>query len=329
MTESAAPAAEPKPAAKNAPGIVKRPNAYFIDPKTISRGEGWNPRFDFGEIDRLADSIQYELKRDPASGGLINDIRVRRLEKGDPRLAQGFAFELIDGDRRLTAVEKLLKKGVDFPEGIPAKIDGKDIDELERLIRMFTANTGKPFLPLEQAHAFKRMKDGGMTLKQIEKATGCSDNTIVGALALLDADGSLQDAVKSGEISGGLAKSIAVNARGDKAKQAELVKEAKEAGKDKAKKRAVLRKVDDARRSKAAKKGLKLKMRALSDDQLSSIGAKMAEVLAAQMDEVELPADANLEEWLKSAPDLKVAFTFGALQALKAAAGVTVRLVLE
>lgn len=302
-------------------GVVKRTNQFFVDPRKVKRREGWNPRFDMGEIAHLAMSIRSLKARDPSTGGLLNDIRVKKLGDG--------YFELVDGDRRMTAIEQLMKEGEDFSGGVPAKLEAKDAEDLELLIRMFTANTGKAFLPLEQAHAFQRMKEGGMTLKEIEIATGCSDNTIVGALALLTADDSVVDAVKNGAIRGGLAKSIAVNARGDKAKQKELVAEAVAAGKDKKKMAAVKTKVDDARRAKAAKKGLKLKMRALTDAQLSSIGSKMSDVLLGQMAELGLPADCDLVEWLKAADlDQRVGYTFGVLQGLKAAAGVTVPLVL-
>jgi ParB-like chromosome segregation protein Spo0J len=315
-----------KAASKNAPGIVKRPNAYFIDPTMIARREGWNPRFDFGEIELLAASIKSELDTDPGTGGLINDIRVKRIApNGD-----GKCFELIDGDRRLTAVELLIKRGVVFPDGIPAKIEGKGVDDLELLIRMFTANTGKAFLPLEEADAYKRMRAAGMTIAQIEAAVGRSDNSIVAALALLDADPELQDAVKTKQISGGLAKSIAVSARGDKAKQRELVAESKAAGKDKAKKRTVVAKVEAARRAKAKKAGRTLKIRALTDDQLSALGAKVSEFLMTRMESIGLNPEADLAEWLAAGDaDVKVAFSYGVLQGLKAAAGVQVPLVAE
>lgn len=317
--------------ASNAPGIVKRPNAYFIDPKVVKRREGWNVRFDFGDIERLADSIKAELDKDPASGGLINDIRVKRLAQP----VDGFIFELVDGDRRLTAIELLMSKGVVFPDGVPAKIENKAADDLDLLVRMFTANQGKPLLPLEEADAFKRMQDAGMTLAQIEKAVGKSDNYIVGTLALLTADQSLQDAVKDGAVSGGVAKAIAVSARGDKAKQAEIVADVKAAGTDKVKRRAVLKKIEAARVAKAAKVGKVLKMKSLSDADLSEIGAKVAKNLAAKALEAGWAdmtgqdaevAIAAMVELVQKDEALVAAFTLGALQALKAAAGLKVNL---
>ena len=92
------------PARKEAPGIIKRTNAYFADPKTIARVDGWNNRFDFGEIEELAKSIKIN--------GLLQPLRIKRVPahvKDDGKGAAGaqvFAFELIDGDRRLTAIER-------------------------------------------------------------------------------------------------------------------------------------------------------------------------------------------------------------------------------
>ncbi len=284
----------------------------YIDPALIDRRPGWNPRIDFGEIELLAGSIKAQKAKD--GHGLINDIRVKDSDVAG-------RFILIDGDRRMTAVELLIKRGEVFGIGIPAKVEPADGDELAQLIRMFTANTGKAFLPIEEAQAFKLMKESGMTLKEIEQETGRSDNAIVGALALLESDDSLQEAVKGGKISGALAKSIAVNARGDKVKQAELTAQAVAAGTDKSAKKAVRRAVDDSRRAKAAKKGLKLKMRALGDDELSAIGERIAGNLADRVRDAGMDLDTDFRAWMKKDENLKLAFTFGALEALKAAAG--------
>lgn len=304
-------------------GLAKPLITKYIDPTLIDRREGWNPRFNFGEIELLAASIKTEKAKD--GYGLINDIRVKTKPGG--------RYELVDGDRRLTAVEMLMKRGVTFTLGIPAKVENRDATDMDLLIRMFTANTGKPFDPIEEAAAFKRMRDGdpengvkGMTIKQIEQATGRSDNSIVGALALLDSDSSLQDAVKTGKVGATLGKSIAVNARGDKQKQAELTAAAIAAGKDGKKKQIVKRAVDESRRAKAAKKGLVLKIRALSDAELSVLGATMSELLVSKLAEAELDIDTNIRKLIKADVRLAMAATFGALEALKAAAGVKTNL---
>lgn len=301
------------------PGVLKRTNQFFVDPKSIKRKEGWNPRFDMGEIKELADQIKHQLAKDPDSGGLLNDLRIKKVGDG--------TFELVDGDRRLTAIEMLMKAGTEFPSGVPAKLEAADADELELLIKMFVANDGKKFLPLEEAIAFKRMRDAKMTIKDIEKATGRSDNTIVGSLALLDADTEVIDAVKNRKITGGDAKAIAVNARGNQTKQRELVRKVVAAGKDKKARKAAKTAIDDSRRERAAARGRKLKIRALTDEELSTLGARVSEQLVASMAELGLAVDTDLVKWVKdSDADVKIAYSFGALQAFKAAAGVRVQL---
>lgn len=314
---------------REAPGITKRNNAYFGDPKMICRRQGFNPRFDFGDIERLAGQIKTRKDKDPQTGGLKFPLSVKRLAKDDPRRAQGFEFELIDGDRRLTAIEMLSKKGEDFSTvGVPIIIVDKDQTELEDLDEMFIANEGKPFLPLEEAAAYQRMRDAGRTVKQICEAVGRKQMHVTAILALQNADESLKEAVREGRVSKDMAKNIATNARHDKAKQAALTKEAVEAGNDRAKRRVVARKVEEARQDKAESRGRAVpKMRSLSDEELSKLGESVSAGLMGLMQAAEIPLDADLSAWVHKDPELAVAFAFGALQALKAAAGVKVKLV--
>lgn len=300
----------------NPAGVLKRSNAYFIDPSRVVRREGWNPRFDFGEIEVLAAQIKEVKAKDESSGGLLNPIRVKRVV-GNPAAD----FELIDGDRRLTAIEHLLKKGETFPSGIPAVIVDKAQDDITSLTQMFLANEGKKFLPMEEAIAYQRMRDAGMTLKEICAAVGRKQVHVTEILNLLQADESVKEAAEKGEIGKTMAKKIATAAKGDKAKQAELVKAAKAAGDDKEAQRAVKRKVDTTRIEKAAKKGKVLKIRALSDAELSDIGSKMAEHLSMMLENMGISVEEDLVEMIKKDPKLVMAYTTGALDALKVAAG--------
>lgn len=313
-------------ASKN--GIVTaRLTAYnMIDPKAVVRKPGHNPRFDFGEINELAKSIKFQATQANVPGGLLNAIIVKRVEADK--------FELVDGDRRLTAVEQLIKwaeegkpDGYAFTEGIPARLADKNQDEITGLIQMFEANTGKSFLPLEEAAAYKKMRDAGLTIERICEAVQRAHVHVVATLALIDAAPELKQAVASGKIKGTMAKNIATAARGDLDKQAALVNEAIAAGKDAKKKRVVVQKVQQARVAKAAAKGKTLKIRALTDDQLSELGAKVAKHLEALIKEVPQGVDPEtLIETIKKDEMLAVVYTFGALQGLKAAAGVKTQL---
>ena len=295
--------------ASNPAGVVKRTNAYFIDPTRITRREGWNPRFDFGEIEVLAKSIK--------ANGVLNSIRVKRLV-GNPAAD----FELIDGDRRLTAITQILKTDPDaFPTGIPAVIVDKAQDDVTSLIQMFEANSGKVFLPLEEAAAYQRMQEAGMTLKQICAAVGRKQVHVSEILNLLKADDSVKEAVASGAIGKTMAKRIATVAKGDAETQKALTQQAKEAGKDQAKRTQLKTSVDKAHRASAAKRGKVLKIRALSDAQLSEIGAKMAEHLVALMGKQGLSIEMDLVGMFRKDPMLVIAYSAGALDALKVAAG--------
>lgn len=294
------------------PGIIKRGNAYTIDPKSIKRRDGWNPRTDYGNMDELEASIKQHGVRKP--------LRVKR--KGD-------GFELVDGDRRLTCVERLMKKGHSFPDGIRADIESEKTTDAENLVRMFLDNDGsKPFTPMEEASAFQRMRDELMSLKDIATAVGRSAVHVSNTMALIQAAPEVQEAVKSGVIKGTVARQIAVHARGDAGKQKELVEAAKAAGKDKAKRSQVKGKIDTVRRAKAAVKGRELKIKALDDAQLSSIGATVSKSLTRKMKAADLPVDTDLQGWCKDDANLTMAFEFGVLQGLKAAAGAQVRVTL-
>lgn len=308
MTTSSKPRGE-------AAGITKRTSAYFADPKQIKRKEGFNVRFDFGEITELAASIKAQ--------GMIQPLQVQRV--GDNLI-------LVDGDRRLSACELIMKTEPDFfePDGVPIITVDKKLTEVELTVRMLSANSGKNFLPLEEAAAYKRLRDAKMTLKQICDAVGRKHVHVVATLALLDADQSVKDAVKDGSVNSTLAKKIAVVARGDAAKQKELVADVKAAGKNKKARKVAQQKIEDTRQARAKKEGRVLKMRALTDEQLSAIGIKMSEVLMAQMVELGLEVEADVHTWVKAGDlDQKAAFTFGILTGLKAAAGLPVDLLTD
>jgi len=304
-------------ARKEAAGIIKRSSAFFADPRMIApkinaeNGKRFNPRIDFGDIEGLAISIK--------ANGLLNPLRVKRIEP----LETGEVFELIDGERRLTALKLILKKDPAFlaEEGVPITIVKKDQSDLTSKLQMFEANNSKNFTPIEEATAYRDFREAGMSIKQICAAVGRAHMHVTEILALLDGDESLIKAAETGAIGKTMAKNIARQAKGDKTKQAELVKAATGAGKDKAKLRTVKKAIDESRRAKAAKKGRTLKIRALSDLELSDLGAKLAATMTDKMKDAGKALNFDLREWVRKDEALALAASFGALEALKAAAG--------
>lgn len=310
-------------ATKQAPGVVRRTSQFFVDPTRVLEQEGFNSRFDMGEIEVLAQSIKTRKAQD--GHGLLNALRLQRIPADHADKARG-DFWSTGGHRRMAAIRLLMKQGEVFTLGVPANIDAVDTSPIDRIIIRHEDNAQKPLLPLEMAIDFKKMRDAGMTIADIMAATGRSDNTINDCLALLESDADVQEAVQNKAVSASTAKKIAVYARGDKARQKELITQAKNAGKDKGKRAAFAKELEAQQRAKHAKKGHVLKIRALTDADLSRLGETLAAGLKVKMEAAGMSFDADLVKWVKADSELALAFTFGALEALKAAAGAAVKL---
>src|SRR4051812_5537087 len=297
------------------------PNArlttQYVDPTLIDVKEGWNARTDMGDLEQLAAQIMTQKHLDGV--GVLNDIRVQ--EKGD----DSGRYWLVDGERRWQAGMGLIDGGEFFEVGIPAKIEPADANPKDLIAKMFLANEGKPLLPYEEGLYFKRLQtEFGMTAKEMEKFTGRSDSTIWYGLALVEADEDLVEAITSGKVGTTIAKQIAVNARGDKAKQKELTAKAKAAKGDNKKTAALKKEIDDARRAKAAKErpNLKLKAKKADEAEIAQLGQDVAARLKDLMEKMEMALDSDMHEWISNDRELQIAASFGALEALKKVMGV-------
>lgn len=296
----------------NAAGIVKRSNLYFLDIKSITRREGWNPRFDFGDVEALAASL--------AANGMLNPIRVKRITP----TANGHHFELVDGDRRLTALELLATTGrLDqaFPQGVPSIVVDRHQDDVTSLIQMFEANSGKQFLPIEEAAAYQRFRDAGMTIDDICRATGRKAVHVVEMLNLLKADDSVKEAVQSGKVGKTVAKRIATVAKGDTEAQKDLVEKAARVQRGDKKARAELdTAMQQAHKKTAAKRGVVLKSR-LTDAQLSDLGQRLSEYVVTLLELEGISPEEDLIARIKADPMMTIAYSLGSLDAFKVAAG--------
>jgi hypothetical protein len=332
--EAAAPSTtKPLPA-----GIVKMSKTYNVDPTTIVRRPGWNARFDFGDTSSLASSIYTECQRDPSSGGLLNPLRVKRLSKDDPLRADNATaeFALIDGDRRLTAIESLLKANPNqFPEGVRVTLVDRDQDDLNSLVQMYTANTGKPLLPLEEAAAFKRMQDSGLTIAGICNAVGRSDVHVRETLALLTSTAEVVDAIVTGKVSGSMAKNVVVAAKGDKVAEATLlaaavaVKAAKGAVAKKQAKAALTAQVQAQKDANTLAAGKEVKVRTMTTEQIEATIAKLVAHMKSATAEggIDVGAEpAAMRAFIEKDATYAAIYTFGAIQALQVARGEKINL---
>ena len=150
--------------------IAGRLNAYKIPPQEIKFEEGWNPRSDFGDLKSLAEDIK--------ANGVLNFLKVRKGE--------GDQLFLVDGERRLRAVQMLLDQGVDIPWVPCTFVEGK-LSEAERFYIAMSSNTGKPLTIIEQGRAYQRLRNWGVPLAEISRRTGTPKTTVAQRLALVDA----------------------------------------------------------------------------------------------------------------------------------------------
>lgn len=174
---------------------------FKLDPRIISREEGFNARFDFGDIPGLADGIEANLI---ASGpSALPVLKVRK---------EGNRILLVDGDRSLTAVELLMEenrwpedpKNPGFPLPVPCTSEGSNITPVDRIFMMLALNNGKQFNMLEKAIAYQDIlsKDPTLNDSDIARRTGDTKQAVSNALILIrNASPGLIDLIKAGRIS--------------------------------------------------------------------------------------------------------------------------------
>jgi ParB family chromosome partitioning protein len=146
--------------------------------KILPNPEQPRKAFDQAEIGSLADSIRQH--------GLINPITVEQA---------GGCYILIDGERRWRAA-KLAGLG-QIDATIRPAMNGKGGQE--RLVLALVANLQRSDLtPTEEARAYQKMRDAGMTNIRIGNCVGKSAAHVVQCLSLLGLDDEIQTLVDEG-----------------------------------------------------------------------------------------------------------------------------------
>jgi len=170
--------------------------------------EHWNPRRDYGNMSELKSSILQH--------GLQEMIRVRQNTAGVWMVTAGF--------RRVTACKEIASEN-NAPFYMPAVIEEKETDLSAVMTNNILQNAGKKFTPLEAADGFARLKQLGMTEKEIAAHFGIAQATVTRRIRLYrDAGDALRSAVHEEAITLGQADSILKQAKADHAKQEELLK---------------------------------------------------------------------------------------------------------
>jgi ParB-like chromosome segregation protein Spo0J len=203
------------------PAIKSRKDYFMVDPREIKIIDGWNPRVDF--------TGQEDFERDIIQNGVKDPILLKITKSED--------LVLIDGERRLSAVLYAIDQGVNI-EAIPARIAPQGISDSNALIEAVIRNHSKPFMPLEEAEAYRRLVVWGHSIDVIAKDMGKTIQHIKKRLSLLDGCKEVQEALGKKKIPTYLAENIISESDGNIKKQKELVKEATKSkeGKNKVKK---------------------------------------------------------------------------------------------
>lgn len=203
---------------------IGRKDLFTLDPDKIVVDPSWNVRV---RNEALDDHIK-ELAVSIADLGVQQPITV---------YTKGGKEYLTDGFCRLAAVKLARAAGADI-KGIPARVEERSSNEADYVLSMFTRNSGKPLLFIEQAHVVKRLMGFGWDKKTIAKKTGKSITHIDNCELAMGSHPDIVKALQCGLVSARLALET-IRSKGDAAHIhiAEHIHKAKESGKKKASKR--------------------------------------------------------------------------------------------
>ena len=166
----------------------KRSDILNLDPRVITVEEGFNVREDFGDLEELAISI--------AENGVRNNLRGYKKDG---------VYYLTDGHRRLKAALMLIERGMAIR--VPFMSEKAPSAE-KRIIDMYICNDGKKLTPLEESALMVRLKNCGLSVKEISNKLGCTETHVYNMLILSDVPARLKNRIKGNEISATLVMNI-------------------------------------------------------------------------------------------------------------------------
>lgn len=156
---------------------LKSTNTYFAAVGSLYIEDGFNVR---NELDH--DHIR-EISKSYASGNYVPAIVVEHKAEG---------LKVIDGHHRYEAA---VLAGLESVE-----VKNFTGDECAAVAFMVTSSQGRNLTPMERANAYLRMKEAGMTVKDISERLARSQKDVKNHLTLLEASPQIQEAVQSGQL---------------------------------------------------------------------------------------------------------------------------------
>ena len=158
----------------------------MVDPRNIIIKEGFNVRIDLGDIEELKNSI--------VENGLKNPLRGYKDRSTDEK------FILIDGHRRLIAIQKAIEEGVEIAR-VPVMLAPKGYNEEQRTMDLILCNDGKKLTAYEEGLICQRLINFGFTQVEIPKKIGRSPSFVSNVLRLANSSKAVQNKIVEGKIS--------------------------------------------------------------------------------------------------------------------------------
>lgn len=202
------------------PTTVLKDNYLMVSPSMIIGDENINPRFEYGDIEELMNSI--------LENGIRNPLKAYKKDG---------KYILKDGHRRMRAVTLALEKGQQI-ERVPVILETQSLNEEERTLEFLIYNDGKPLTMLEQSEVIKRLLNFGWKITDVVKKIGKARGYIENLIMLTQTSIKVQNYIKEGKISAHAVIQICQAVKGDITKTNEEVEKAiqtaTEQGKEKA-----------------------------------------------------------------------------------------------
>lgn len=177
-----------KPAVKKGENEVSSKKIFEIPVNKIEVENGFNKRLDYGSED--FETLKHSIKKH----GVQEPIRVI------PHPSKKDHYILREGHRRMRAVELINKATGGHVKKVLAMVSTKETKE-KSLIRMISANSGKPFSKIERGFVCLELKNNGWTVNQIAEETGISITDIYFCMNLTNLPKKYHSAIAKGELS--------------------------------------------------------------------------------------------------------------------------------
>ncbi len=165
-----------------------------IDPRRIIVDYDKNPRKEYGDINSLLHYIEENGTK------LLTPIKVKpsKDEHGKE------IYHLIHGYRRMTAINKLIKKGVEISR-VNAIAVPKGYSDKDELIDHISENSGMKLNVMEEADVYNKLIKYGWTQSEIAKRIGKTQGHVSQIIKISNSSDYIKDTIRKGLISSALA----------------------------------------------------------------------------------------------------------------------------